>query len=193
MVVGPYSVGKSNFLQTILNSFRNATLIPDIEINNSNEDFTTISKPKSAQTLKSILKKASPPNINPYGLTPEMSIGRQNSRYLKDIFKSKNNQISGSNLPTEEMSDYPSQSVDFLDIFDSSASTNDFKKFTFKVKANESFFYQSEDDSNIELTLIDTPGFNISDTHDVRLKTRSICRYIQKFMEADIDDVGLML
>ncbi|OMJ22200.1 Septin-1 [Smittium culicis] len=187
MVVGPCSVGKSTLLQTIINSFKNVELVNSPDIECLEADSLPLINSYSRNIYKINQGKEKMPYNNSLGFTSGMSLSKGSSRNLKPSFKNYGENSLENNTPESLKNIDESTPLDYLNIFDSTNTTTDFKQYTFKVNTSESVLYNSNDESDIDLTLIDTPGFDPYDTSDVRQKTRTICRFIQKKMESNIN------
>ncbi|OMJ10317.1 hypothetical protein AYI70_g10398 [Smittium culicis] len=189
MVVGPYSVGKSTLLQTIINSFKNVEIVNSTDVERLETDSQPLTN-SSRNIYKINQGKEKTPYNNSLGFTSGMSLSKGSSKNSKPFFKNYGENYLEHNIPESSKNIDESAPLDYLNIFDSTNTTTEFKQYTFKVNTSESVLYSSNDESDIDLTLVDTPGFDPYDTSDVRQKTRTICRYIQKKMESNINGVS---
>ncbi|PVU85559.1 hypothetical protein BB559_005977 [Furculomyces boomerangus] len=173
IIVGPYSSGKTTILQTICNSFKN------LELKKSPEEIIQKEKKLASTTITnkyfdSVRKLKHNTSVTYY------SSGGMGS---KD-FVSQNTKDLLEELSLNE----PEEQEDLLNLFNSNKTTLKISKHTLFANLSESCFFNCPDNETIELTLVDTPGFNVIEMHDVKQKTRLISKFIQGLMEEEINE-----
>ncbi|PVU97439.1 hypothetical protein BB561_000544 [Smittium simulii] len=204
LIVGSNSSGKSTLLQTICNSFKNLELVNSKSLNPKLQPASQLKSSKSICGYQNKLHKMTTPpresNINsflfksseknpyysPNSSNSAISISdsvKTHTSHSQDPYQCLENLETHSSIDTQNFS-----KDDYLCLFDTTQPTNKIVERSVIANLSDNLLFNSVDSEYLQISLTDTPGFNINDTVDIKDKLNKITRHIKSLLDSEIEN-----